>query len=99
MDILQNNRQFFTVPLLESTSSLTVTHITSCLRDFSTDLLGLLLALHLPLRPAGLALPLLPDDGLVGGDVHTELLVVEIYRTVGVQAGLLAGGVAVTVPA
>ena len=55
------------------------THITSCLRDISADLLRLVLALHLPLSPAGLALPLLPHHGLVGGDVHTELLVVKVH--------------------
>ena len=54
-------------------------HLASCLGDVSTNLLGLVLALLHEHGVALLGVHLFPDDGLVGGHVHAELLVVQVH--------------------
>ena len=48
--------------------------------DILTDILGSVRALLHKDRLTGLGVPLHPDDGLVGGHVHAELLVVQVHR-------------------
>ena len=55
-------------------------HLALRLSDILTNILGSIWALLHKDGLTGLGLPLHPDDGLVGGHVHTELLVVQVHR-------------------
>ena len=61
-------------------------HIAHGLRHVGAHVLPLLLALLDELCGAGLALPLHPLQGLEGGHVHTELLVMEVnWRVISIN--------------
>ena len=66
-------------------------HLAFCFRDILTDVLGPVRALLHKDRLTGLGVPLHPDDRLVGGHVHAELLVVQVDGLAGLR------GAAVTV--
>ena len=66
-------------------------HLAFRLRDILTDVLGPVRALLHKDRLTGLGVPLHPDDRLVGGHVHAELLVVQVDGLAGLR------GAAVTV--